>query len=158
MSKVKKNLSIIMALALTGSLIGNTVYALADPDGNGVLNADDFFHLVSVSHGQKEISSGDDVNGDGVVNIMDVVTLKSEILENDSTGSEITDGKYPATEQYVKLIGRTLHKNDVTWLVHSGAAAEFTVTASKASVTLAGDGCVHSEEKYRPRYAVFVDG
>ena len=36
MSKVKKNLSIIMALALTGSLIGNTVYALADPDGNGV--------------------------------------------------------------------------------------------------------------------------
>lgn len=158
MSKVKKNLSIIMALALTGSLIGNTVYALADPDGNGVLNADDFFHLVSVFHGKQESSSGDDVNGDGVVNIMDAVTLKSEILENDSTGNEVTDGKYPATEQYVKLIGRTLHKNDVTWLVHSGAAAEFTVTASKASVTLAGDGCVHSEEKYRPRYAVFVDG
>lgn len=39
----------------------------------------------------------------------------------------------------------------------SGSATEFTVTGTKASVTISGDRHAEYDEDYRPRYAVFVD-
>ena len=35
---------------------------------------------------------------------------------------------------------------------------ECTVTGTEASVTICGDGGINSDEKYRPRYGVYVDG
>ena len=42
--------------------------------------------------------------------------------------------------------------------MQSGSAVEFTVNAKSAEVTINGDGSEKNEEKYRPRYAVLVDG
>ena len=63
---------------------------------------------------------------------------------------------YRAVDENVKLTGRIYDDGKVTWLVHSGSAAEFFLYASEAEIILAGDSSVNSEERYRPRYAVFA--
>lgn len=100
-----------------------------------------------------EMTAEHDVNGDSIVDVFDLCQLRKGF---GATG-EVADYNIPATEDYVKLMGRTARIDDVTWLVQSGAAAEFTVTGTSASVTLAGDGSISSDENYRSRYAVFVD-
>lgn len=99
-----------------------------------------------------------DLNGDGAVNGFDLVLLRRQVLEASMPSGEIREKDVAITEQTAKLIGRTLRKEDTTWLVQSGAAAEFTVTGTSAELTLAGDDCAAGDEKYRPRYAVYVDG
>lgn len=99
----------------------------------------------------------DDMNGDGIVNAIDLTLLKRTILNSGAPMPPVTMS-VSATEENVKQIGRTLEKDGITWLVQSGSAVEFTVTGTEASVTIAGDGCVYSDEKWRPRYGVFVDG
>lgn len=94
-----------------------------------------------------------DVNGDKVIDVFDLCAMRKTL----STPGEVAEYNIPATEEYVKIMGRTCRIDDVTWLVQSGAAAEFTVTGTSATVTIAGDGCISSDENYRPRYAVFVD-
>ena len=42
-------------------------------------------------------------------------------------------------ESNFKLTGRYFFEDDILWLVQSGSAVEFTLTASKASVTVKGD-------------------
>lgn len=64
----------------------------------------------------------------------------------------------PATEENVRLVGRTCEVGGVRWLPLSGSAVEFTVRGTSASVELAGDEGVENDEQYRPRYAVLVDG
>ena len=63
---------------------------------------------------------------------------------------------YRAVDANVKLTGRVYDDGKVTWLVHSGSAAEFFLDASEAEIVLAGDSSVNSEEQYRPRYVVFA--
>ncbi len=94
-----------------------------------------------------------DVNGDKVIDVFDLCAMRKAL----NTPGEVAEYNIPATEEYVKLMGRTCRIDDVTWLVQSGAAAEFNVTGTSATVTIAGDGCINSDENYRPRYAVFVD-
>ena len=107
---------------------------------------------------QKDVlAQGQDLNEDGAVNGFDLVRLRRQVLEASQSG-EIRETDVAITEQTAKLVGRTLRKGDTTWLVQSGAAAEFTVTGTSAELTLAGDGCAAGDEKYRPRYAVYVDG
>lgn len=103
------------------------------------------------------LAQGQDLNEDGAVNGFDLVRLRRQVLEASQSG-EIRETDVAITEQTAKLVGRTLRKEDTTWLVQSGAAAEFTVTGTSAELTLAGDGCAAGDEKYRPRYAVYVDG
>ena len=103
------------------------------------------------------LAQGQDLNEDGAVNCFDLVRLRRQVLEASQSG-EIRETDVAITEQTAKLVGRTLRKGDTTWLVQSGAAAEFTVTGTSAELTLAGDGCAAGDEKYRPRYAVYVDG
>ena len=62
-----------------------------------------------------------------------------------------------ASEENVKLSGRYIIKNGITWLVQSGSAAEFIVTGKQAWLILAGDKGIHQEQEYRPRYGVFAD-
>lgn len=107
--------------------------------------------------GAGKLTAACDINLSGHIDCADAVISKRAALFGIESGEPVTVD-YAATEENVKLIGRTCRKKDVTWLVHSGAAAEFTVTGESAVLTLAGDGSVYSDEKYRPRYAVYVDG
>ena len=104
--------------------------------------------------GISDITAADDINADGTVNIFDMCMLRRALL----TDGEITTKNYSATTENVKLIGRTLYSDDITWLVQSGSAIEFTVTGKSAEVTLAGDSSINNDEDYRSRYAVLVDG
>ncbi|MBP5283742.1 MAG: hypothetical protein J6Y93_03650, partial [Treponema sp.] len=49
-------------------------------------------------------------------------------------------------------------EDDILWLVQSGSAAEFELTAAKASVTVKGDSSDGYYKEQMPRYAVIVDG
>ena len=65
---------------------------------------------------------------------------------------------FDASEKNVRLVGRYVIKDGVTWLVQSGSSAGFTVSGSCAEVILAGDSSINAESDFRPRYAVYADG
>ncbi len=109
-------------------------------------------HLQQALLQQTEVTTADDINADGVVDAFDLGILKKQINNGPKKYS------FAATEEYVKLTGRTVRKKDVTWLVQSGSAAEFTVTGLSATLNLAGDSGIQSLEDYRPRFAIYMDG
>jgi hypothetical protein len=58
----------------------------------------------------------------------------------------------------VKYIGRYLIKEGITYLLQSGSAIEFYLTAKSAEIILAGDGTsIYHEEYEKPRYAIYVN-
>ena len=62
------------------------------------------------------------------------------------------------TEDNVRRIGRCLDDGSRLWLIHSGSAVSFTVSARSAHITVrGGHGSENSADK-RPRYAVYIDG
>ena len=63
----------------------------------------------------------------------------------------------PDTDNF-KLTGRYFTGSDILWLVQSGSAIEFKLTASKASVTVKGDNSDGYYKEQMPRYAVIVNG
>lgn len=70
------------------------------------------------------------------------------------------DGIYPASELYVKPLGRTEYRDDgYLWCCFSGSGAEFTFTGKKAELTVTGDtvAAVGADEN-RTRIAIYVDG
>lgn len=119
----------------------------------------DVKHVLNALLAAGEMTAADDYNGDGKVNAKDLTLIKRDLIaaENADTG-DLKKQTIPVADADVKLIGRTYYNKDVTWLVQSGSAIECTVTGTEASVTIAGDGCVYSDEKWRPRYGVYVDG
>lgn len=117
-------------------------------------SASDLFHLRDSLLRVSELTDTDDVNGDGKINVFDMCALRRFLLSS----KEFVTKSFSATEEYVKLTGRTLISNDTTWLVQSGSSAEFTVTGKSAEITLAGDSSINNDENYRSRYAVLVDG
>jgi len=108
--------------------------------------------------GKEDLVAEADINADGILNVFDLVSLKQDLFKQPDDTGELVTANYSATADNVKLIGRNLVKNDITWLVQSGSAVEFEITGTSAEIQLAGDGAVYSDEKYRPRYAVLVDG
>ena len=159
MNSFKKKLVFAFSLIMVAGICSSNVYAAYDIDSDGKIDKNDIRYLISVLDGTKTVSESDDINNDGIVNIVDLIELKNKALsaEQTDTGKPV-NVKYEAVCENVKLTGRSYYDGDISWLVHSGSAAEFEITASSAEVTLAGDGAESSDEKYRPRYAVFVDG
>ncbi len=143
----KKLTAILCAALSVSALTGAAVYAAQS------YQADDLRMMSDYILGIDEASSVEDINGDGAVDSFDLVELRKTFK---GTG-EFTEQNIAATEQNVKLIGRTLSKNDITWLVQSGSAVEFTVTGKSAEITLAGDSSINNDADYRSRYAVIVD-
>lgn len=122
-------------------------------------SSSDVRHLVKTLTTNGAMTKADDFNGDGLVNAVDLTLMKRAILaEAQADTGEVKDQTVTAITEQTKLIGRTLTKDGVTWLVHSGSAVECTVTGVEASVTIEGDDSVRSDAKYRPRYGVYVDG
>ena len=155
---MKRKFAQITALIAATAVLSVTVSAvLYDVNDDKIVNINDAYVLSAGLLGREKLSDSGDVDGNGSTDCSDLAMLKRFMLTQEQGGDPIT-ADYYATSENVKLVGRTLTSNNVTWLVQSGSAAEFTVTGTEASVTLAGDGCVYSDEKYRPRYAVYLDG
>ncbi len=104
--------------------------------------------------GGASLTEGQDLNNDGKVNVFDLVEMRKSFV---NTGDFI-ETTVPATEENVRYIGRNCVKDNVPWLVQSGAAVEFVVNDAKsAEITILGDENINSEDRYKPRYAVIVD-
>lgn len=144
----RKIIAFAASVSLASSFLGISALASADYSVN------DLQHLHNALLGISDVSATDDVNNDGVVNIFDMCAMRRTL----TTTGEFTTKSYSATDENVKLTGRTLRSDETTWLVQSGSAVEFTVTGKSAEVTLAGDSSIHNDADYRSRYAVVVDG
>lgn len=143
----KKMPAVIAALTAASAMLCSTVHAELE------YTADDLVQLRNAVLGVDGITAADDINGDNTVDSFDLCCLRSLLADS----GEYQVQSFAATAENVKLMGRTIRKDDVTWLVQSGSAAEFTITGKSAEVTIAGDSSINNEEKYRSRYAVFVD-
>lgn len=117
-------------------------------------SAGDLKNLGNALLGKGEITSGMDLTGDNVVDVFDLVAMRQQFI---STG-EFKEMTFSATQENVKYTGRNYYDGKTAWLVQSGSAVEFTVSAKSAEVTIAGDYSINNDEKYRSRYAVIVDG
>lgn len=86
-------------------------------------------------------------------------TVQAETSPVDMTLSEKS---FAATDEYVKLIGRSFFDDAdrILWLAQSASGVEFKFTGTSASVALKGDsnsGLPTGKDAYA-RYAVYVDG
>lgn len=150
--KLGQKLTIVSAFSLASLMIASTAASAYQ------YSVSDVKDLKNVLYRIDALSDSDDINGDGIVNVVDLHNLKNQIFAaaNDDTGV-VTESSYAATSDYVKLQGRYLIENDITWLAQSGSAAEFIVTANSAEIELAGNIGIYSSVDYQPRYAVYVD-
>lgn len=137
---IKKILSMVSAMMLTATA--------------GSYSAGDLRNLGDALLGRGKVTDGMDLTGDGVVDVFDLVLMRQQFV---STG-EFKETSFSATEENVKYTGRNYYDGSTAWLVQSGSAVEFTVNAKSAEVTITGDSSINNDEKYRPRYAVIVDG
>ena len=132
----------------------------------GDINADGSFNIADVVLFQKWLLAVPDTHladwkaadfcNDDRLDVFDLCLMRRALLA-ENTG-DLKTLTVPVSENNAKLIGRTLKTDGITWLVHSGSAAEFTINGTEASVTICGDSGINSDEKYRPRYGVYVDG
>ncbi len=61
------------------------------------------------------------------------------------------------TQEYVRVIGRTLNANDSLWLVHSGTGCEFTFNGTAATVKIKPDSSFMNRNN-QARVAIYVNG
>ena len=132
----------------------------------GDINADGSFNIADVVLLQKWLLAVPDTHladwkaadfcNDDRLDVFDLCLMRRALLA-ENTG-DLKTLTVPVSENNAKLIGRTLKTDGITWLVQSGSAAEFTINGTEASVTICGDSGINSDEKYRPRYGVYVDG
>ncbi|WP_138495376.1 SGNH/GDSL hydrolase family protein [Paenibacillus pinistramenti] len=64
---------------------------------------------------------------------------------------------YKATEEHVKIIGRTCYYNDALWLALSGGGVEFALYGKKAEVVLRGDQTADGGDQFA-RIGIYVNG
>lgn len=144
---MKKLVSAFCAAITAAAAISTPVLSAKD------YNASDLRTLGSSLLGNAPLKEEQDVNNDGKINSLDLSLIRKSFR---STGV-FTDSSYPATKENVKFIGRNLFRDNVTWLIQSGSAIEFTVNAKSAEITLAGDSGIENGADLAPRYAVIVD-
>ena len=118
------------------------------------MNAGELTEFAYSLLGKGDIPAFCDFNGDGRVDGFDLIIARQTM---NAGVREYTETTTMATEDNVNYIGRVLDKNDTAWLVQSGSAVEFRVSARSASINIVCDGSEKNDEKYRPRYAVLVD-
>lgn len=170
MKKIKKITAALLSMTVcTGTYAaclctGNAEEALKDD-----VNGDSIFSIADVVSLQKYlvglsdiIPESYDINNDGIIDVFDAILMKRAILntgeeDEEPEEGELTDTMWKAESSNVKLVGRNMTIDGVTWLLHSGSAAEFTVTGRSAELVLSGKNGIDADKDYRPRYAVYVD-
>ncbi|MCM1133863.1 MAG: GDSL-type esterase/lipase family protein [Ruminococcus flavefaciens] len=141
-------------LISTVSVISATAIAGMSAFAVNKYTAQDLKNLCTSLLGQTKITAEQDVDGDGRVDVFDMIEMRRSFMSTGEFSEQIVD----VSEQNVKYTGRNIYdENNVLWLVQSGSAIEFTVTGKSAEITINGDSFIESDEKYRPRYAVIVD-
>lgn len=143
----KKFILSLTAVMAVSAIVGTAVYAA------GYTPAD-LKNLGNAVLGKGEVTAEMDLTGDNTVDSFDLVAMRKQFASD----GEFKETSIPVTEDYVKYTGRNYYDGKSAWLVHSGSAVEFTVNAKSAEVTITGDYSINNDEKYRPRYAVIVDG
>ena len=145
---MKKKIAAAAALIMAFSAVSTSVFAAQK------YGADDLKALAGALHGTAKMSEEQDVNSDGTVDVFDLIAMRKALSA--STG-EFTKTTVPISDSTVRSVGRNYTADDITWLVHSGSAVEFTVNARSAEVELAGDSSINNGKDYQSRYAVLVD-
>ena len=145
---MKKSIAAFIAALTVISAVG-TVYAASK------YSSDDLKALAVALHGKAEMSKEQDVNGDGNIDVFDLIAMRKTFTA--STG-EFTETTVPVSSETVRTVGRNYTSGDITWLVHCGSAVEFTVTGRSASVEMAGDNSISKSPDFRSRFAILVDG
>ena len=146
---MKKFIISVVAAISAAAIAGTAVLAV------NKYSAHDLKNLSDSVLGKSEITDGQDINGDGRVDVYDVIEMRKLFV---GTG-EFTEQIIDVSDKNVKYLGRNIYdENSIAWLVQSGSAIEFNVTGKSAEITISGDDFIRSDEKYRPRYAVIVDG
>lgn len=145
---MKKFIIPVFAVLSATAIAGMTVSAA------GKYTVQDLRSLRDAILGQTKVLEEHDVDGDGRVDVFDMIAMRSAFL---GTG-EFAEQVINISDENVKYIGRNIYEDNIAWLVQSGSAIEFTVTGKSAEITINGDSFIESDEKYRPRYAVIVDG
>lgn len=145
---IKKLIRAVSALTVASAVLYTTASAVSD------YSVSDLKNLGNALLGKGEIKSEMDLTGDKRVDSFDLAAMRKTFT---STG-EFSESSFSVTEDNVKYTGRNYYDGKTAWLVQSGSAVEFTVSAKSAEVTVNGDYSINNDEKYRPRYAVIVDG
>ncbi len=142
-----KKITAVSVTALTAAaVIGTSVFA-------GKYTASDLRSLFDSLTGTAPVTAEQDADSNGRVDIYDMISMRK-----DTATGVLADSTFYASEENVRFIGRNLCDGDITWLVQSGSAVEFTVNAVSAEITLHGDSTINSAPDYQARYAVIVDG
>ncbi len=116
--------------------------------------ANDLSKLRNFLLNTSEDTDTSDLNSDGIIDSLDLAAMRMSVQ---TSYDEAVEQNIAPVEDNVKIIGRTCRTDDITWLVQSGSATEFTVSGTSASVTLAGDWGIEASADYRPRYAILLD-
>ena len=78
---------------------------------------------------------------------------------NEESQDMNTENIYKATEDNVKLLGRTYFDTDRLYCALSGTGAEFTFTGTKCSITVAGDDNSNDgKDENHARIGIYVNG
>lgn len=147
---MKKLISSAAVVISAITIAGTAVFATYN------YTADDIKKLSDALLGKTVFVPEQDLDGDNVIDVFDLIKMRESV--SISTG-EFSEQTIPVTNENTKYIGRNIYdENKITWLVQSGSAVEFTINGKSAEITINGDEFTESDEKYRPRYAVIVDG
>lgn len=145
---MKKMITAVAAVVSASAIAGVTVFAA------GKYTAKDLNDLCDSLLGKTAVTAEQDVDGDGVVDVYDLIAMRQTFLGS----GEFSQQTIGVSNENVRYIGRNIYDSDnVAWLVQSGSAIEFTVTGKSAEVIINGDENINNDEKYRPRYAVLVN-
>ena len=98
----------------------------------------------------------------GIISAM-FISITNLNAESTTKTDAAKEGKIMyADKSTVKIIGRTVAKNNALWLTQSASGIEFTVTASSLSIQLTGDVTARPSRNTTPtnyaRYTIYVDG
>lgn len=162
--KLRKHLIMAVTSVITFTSIGSVgVFSEAYPDSVYTItedkstaeNLNSLLDFLTRGGADENTDFDPDMNQDGSINVYDYILMKRQLLTENVQG-EFTDSAWKATNDNVKLMGRNVILNDVTWLVQSGSAAEFSVTGKSAEIVLK---CNHvsSNKDHRTRYAIYAD-
>ncbi|MBR5513362.1 MAG: carbohydrate binding domain-containing protein [Ruminococcus sp.] len=146
---MKKRITTAAFIVSAFALAGTSVYAASG------YTADDLKKLSSALLGETDFIKGQDLTGDNVINVYDLIKMRETFIVGTGEFSEQVIG---ITDSNTKYIGRNIYDEDgITWLVQSGSAVEFRVNAKSAEITINGDSFIKNSDDHRPRYAIIVD-
>ena len=142
--KLRKHLIMAVTSVITFTSIGSvsvfsetypdSVYTITE-DKSTAENLNSLLDFLTRGGADENTDFDPDMNQDGSINVYDYILMKRQLLTENVQG-EFTDSAWKATDDNVKLMGRNVILNDVTWLLQSGSAAEFSVTGKSAEIVL----------------------